>query len=78
MDSTTITKTHAKKVSDGLFPGFNYLFRLRERMQATGFPHDDPLFAKVEAAYDAYHRLMVEVRGLAASGAGRPSNSDAE
>ena len=78
MDSTTITKTQASKVSDGLYPGFNYLFRLRERMQSAGFRHDDPLLLKVEAAYDAYHRLMVEIRGLAASGAGRPSKSDSD
>ncbi len=78
MDSTTITKSQAKKVSDGLYPGFNYLFRLRERMQAAGFPQNDPLFAKVEEAYDAYHRLMIEVRGFAASGAGRPSKGHSD
>jgi hypothetical protein len=80
MDRSTVKKSQAKVVSEALFPGMNYLFRLRERMQKAGFPHDDKLYKMVESAYDAMHRLSVEVHYLSCDGVGepRPKEDDAE
>jgi hypothetical protein len=39
-------------IGPSLFPGMNYLFRLREQMQKPGFPNDGGRLLKVEAAYD--------------------------
>src|SRR6267142_2596074 len=64
MDRETIRKSQAKVISSALFPGMNYLYRLRERMQKVGFPHDDKLYLLVSNAYDAMHRLSVAVHYL--------------
>jgi hypothetical protein len=40
------------------------------------FPPDDKLYQKVEAAYDAMHRLTVEVHYLSCNGVGRLDRSD--
>ena len=72
MDRTALKKSQAKTVSEALFPGMNYLFRLRERMEKVGFPQDDKLFKMVCAAYDAMHRLSVEVHYLSCNGVGEP------
>jgi hypothetical protein len=56
------------KVGAALFPQVNYLIRLRNRMHARGFPHDDPtLLARVrrlrgDEQLAAAHPLSV-VRG---------------
>ena len=68
-----LTKSQAKTIRDGLFPGFNYLYRLRQRMEKAGFPSGDKLFQLVCAAYDAAHRLNVEVHYLSCDGVGRPA-----
>jgi hypothetical protein len=38
MNSNDITKTQAKIISDALYPGFNYVARLRERMERGWVP----------------------------------------
>jgi hypothetical protein len=72
MDRDTIKKSHAKKISGALFPGMNYLYRLRERMQKVGFPHNDQLYLLVCKAYDAMHHLSVEAHCLSCDGVGNP------
>ncbi len=54
-----------------LFPGVNYLLRLRDRMAKVVAPND-PLLAMVREAYDAMHRLYVEMHyRLCEGGVGR-------
>ena len=76
MDRETIKKSQAKIISSALFPGMNYLYRLRERMQKVGFPHDDKLYLLVSNAYDAMHRLSVEVHYLSCDGVGNPPKKE--
>jgi hypothetical protein len=38
MNSNNLTKSQAKVIFEALFPGANYLVRLRDRMQKSGFP----------------------------------------
>ena len=71
MDRTTLTRDQAQAVSQVIRVQLGYLFKLRERMRAAGFPHDDPLLAKVDAAYDAVHRLSVDLHYLSC-GMGAP------
>jgi hypothetical protein len=68
-----VTKAQAARIGEALFPPTNYLIRLRNRMHACGFPHDDPLYQLVCKAYDAMNTLRMHVHHLAAEGAGRPS-----
>jgi len=73
MTSYQLTKSQAKTIRDSLFPGFNYPFRLRQRMEKAEFPPGDKLFQLVCEAYDAAHRLNVEVHYLSCDGVGRPA-----
>ncbi len=43
-----------------LFPGLNYLLRLRDRLAKVAAP-DDPLLQMVRDAYDASWRLSLEM-----------------
>jgi hypothetical protein len=61
MNRGDVTKEQAKKLSQGLYPVQNYLYRFRRRMEQVGIPLTDPLFALVDAAYVAVHRLSVHV-----------------
>ena len=49
MDRTTLTRDQAQAVSKVIRAQLGYLFKLRERMRAAGFPHDDPLLANSTA-----------------------------
>lgn len=71
MDRTDVKKSQAKVISEALFPNVNYLYRLKTRMEKVGFPHDDKLYQLVSNAYDAMHRLSVEVHYLSCDGVGR-------
>ena len=42
MNLDSIEKWQAAKISKSLYPGMNYLLRLRQRMEKRGFPPDDP------------------------------------
>jgi len=44
MSSDDLTKAQAKSIRDAFFPGFDYLFRLRQRMEKAEFPPSDKLF----------------------------------
>jgi hypothetical protein len=52
-----IEKWQAKSITESLFKPTNYLYRLRARMEAIGFPRDHELYLRVQAAYDAMQRL---------------------
>jgi hypothetical protein len=67
MNSDNITKSQAKVIFDALFPGANYLVRLRDRMQKSGFPPGDKLFQLVEKA-------QARKSGSSAVHCGDPSN----
>jgi hypothetical protein len=73
MKYSDLTMEQAKVIDTALFGPLNYLFRLKTRMEKAGFEMDDPLLAKVLAAYKAVHHLRIEVHYLASSGAGKPS-----
>ena len=70
MNRSDVTKGQAKKLSQGLYPVQNYLYRLRRRMEQVGFPLTDPLYALVDAAYDAVHRLRIHVHYTTCDGVG--------
>ena len=76
MDRTTMTRDQAKAISETIRKQLGYLHRLRERMVAVGFPPEDLLFKKVEAAYDAMHRLSVELHYIGCEGVGRPGKNE--
>ena len=73
MNSTTIEKWQAAKIHEALFPGLNYLLRLRRRLEKVGFPPDDNLYLHVCAAYAATYRLSMKAHYLSCSGVGPPS-----
>lgn len=76
MSSDDITKSQAKVISEALFPGTNYLVRLKKKMEKVGFPHDDKLYLLVCNAYDAALELGNEVHYLGCDGVGRPKRPE--
>jgi len=64
MDSKDLTPAQAAVINKALFHHLNYLCRLKARMEKRGFPLSDPLYQKVAAAYDAAHRLFIELHYL--------------
>ena len=72
MSSDELTRTQVKVIAEALFPGVNYLVRLKQRMVKAGFPEDDEFYKLVCEAYEASWRLRLEVLSMAAHGAGRP------
>ena len=73
MSGDELTTEQAKIISDGLYPGANYLSRLQRRMEKAGFPGNDPLYLKVCKARDAMQELCMEAHYLSCkSGVGRP------
>jgi hypothetical protein len=70
MNRGDATNDQAKRLSRGLYPVQNYLYRLRRRMDQVGFPLTDPMFALVDAAYDAVHRLRIYVHYMTCDGVG--------
>ena len=78
MSSDDLTKTQARKLSQSLFPGINFLRRLQVRMEKSGFPGDDELYLLVCKAYQASWELSIELHSMSASGVGRPPRPDGE
>jgi hypothetical protein len=70
MNRSDVTKAQAKKLSQGLYPVQNYVYRLRRRMEQVGFPLTDPLYALVDAAYDAVRRFSIHVHYITCDGVG--------
>jgi hypothetical protein len=75
MNSNDLTYAQARQIHHALFPLVNYLVRLRNRMNARGFPPTDELFIEVEHAYDAACRLSNMAHRLSCKGMGRPEKS---
>ena len=74
MNSSSITREQAEKLSAAIREHLGYLVRLRTRMELRGFPSDDPLYLLVCRAFDAVHRLSVELHYMSCgSGVCRPS-----
>ena len=71
MTSDDLTKSQGKVISEALFPGFNYLARLRKRMQKAGFSSNDKFFQLVEKAHEVMQHLVAEARYLWCDGVGR-------
>jgi hypothetical protein len=44
MTSDDLTKSQAQVISKALFPGVNYLVRLKTQMEKVDFPGDDKLY----------------------------------
>ncbi len=66
----------ARKIAAGLFPGANYLIRLRERMVNAGFSPTDPIFKLVEKAQEAMQHLCTAVPYAGCeSGVGQPRSA---
>jgi hypothetical protein len=73
MNADDIDHDHANRLHVALFPGLNFLVRLLHRMEAKGFPPDDPLFKLVSAAYDWSHRLYMDLHYRSCSEAHQPT-----
>ena len=76
MDSGDLTTAQAEKIRDALIPHVRYLFKLRRRMQAQGFPLTDELFQATDRANDAAQDdLAMALHYLSCrSGVGRSRN----
>jgi hypothetical protein len=61
MTSDDLTTEQVKPVAAAVCRQKEYLYRLRERMQKRGITESDPLYAKVQAAYDAVFRLWIDL-----------------
>jgi hypothetical protein len=72
MNSHGLEKWQAAAIRDALFPSTNYLVRLRQRMESTGFPHDDEFYRQAVAAHEAVNRLRMTAHYLACGGAAAP------
>ena len=68
MTSDDISKSQAAVIQKALFPGVNYLVRLRTRMEKAGFPQNDKLYKLVQAACDAAQQLSNEVHYMTCDG----------
>ena len=58
MNRDSIEKWQAAKIGKALYPGLNYLLRLRQRMEKKGFPGNDPYYLAVCRAYDSMQALL--------------------
>jgi hypothetical protein len=67
MDTRKLTKDEARKIGKGLFPGANYLIRLRQRMVLAGFSPLDPVFLLVVKAQDTMQHLCSAVHSAGCS-----------
>ena len=61
MNSDDLTNEQATAINTALFPGVNFLVRLKTRMEKAGFPQNDKLYELVAAAYEASWRLSHEL-----------------
>ena len=63
-----ITHEQAGELNEHLRPMLAYLGRVRNRLQAVGYLPDDPLYRRVNDAYNGMHALTVEVHYLSCKG----------
>ena len=76
MNRDLIEKWQAAKISKSLYPGLNYLLRLRQRMEKKGFPGNDPYYLAVCRAYDSMQALCVATHYLTCNGVGLPDRAE--
>jgi hypothetical protein len=76
MDSGDLTTDQAAQMRKSLFRLANYLNRVVNRMERTGFPPNDPLFQSARRAYDAVCTFSMDLHYLSCkSGVGKPAQS---
>jgi hypothetical protein len=68
MDSNDLKPWQAQFIGKSLGRHLNYFYRLTRRMEKVGFLPCDPHFLSVCQAYDAVHRLFVELHYLSCTG----------
>lgn len=68
MEHKAIKPYQARIISEALFPGANYLARLKKRMELRRFPPNDPLYVLTVEAYEAVLRLAHKVHYLSCEG----------
>jgi hypothetical protein len=61
MDSSQLTRDQRHKLLMAVADRRDYFGKLKERMEATGWPPDDPLFVAVRKAWDAAQELVMAV-----------------
>jgi hypothetical protein len=61
MDSSQVTRRHARIVKGRLQPTLDYVTRLRQRMAKRGFQSGDELMQLVSNAETALHALCVDL-----------------
>jgi hypothetical protein len=76
VDQYSIKRWQAKKIHAALHPSLNYLLRLRQRMEKTGFPPNDPYYQHVCRAYDSMQTLVNQTHYLTCNGVGRPCSEE--
>ena len=57
-NSTRLTEARRQALRYAVADRRDYFGRLRDRMKATGFPADDPLYVAVCAAWEATHAVV--------------------
>lgn len=73
----TITKAQARTLCATVGTHLDYFRRLRERMQAVGFHHQDRLLRAVREAEDALRGLWIRLHYAGCeSGVGEPSTPE--
>ena len=78
MNCDDLTHEQAMALNTALFPGVNFLVRLKTRMQKAGFPQNDKVYQLVCEAYEASWRLSHELHYRSCDGVYRvPKETDA-
>lgn len=70
MNGDDLSAGQAQHISAWLVPSMLKLERLVKRMEATGFPADDPLFKRAADAYESVRLLRLALHEV--EGRGRP------
>jgi hypothetical protein len=77
VESNELTTAQAERIRDALLPHVRYLYKLKTRMEKTGFPPGDRLFRLTCTAYDSAQQLAMALHYLSCeSGVGRTGPKD--
>ena len=73
MDSDSLQPWQCEAIAKALFPGANYIVRLKARMERRGFRPDDPIYRLVVTLHDTMQALRMQLHYRSCeSGVGRP------
>lgn len=61
MSSDDLTRAQLDQLRDALYPGANYIVRLKDRMAKLGFPPDDPVYRLVTEIQRLNQQLGMEL-----------------